>query len=60
LICAPTNIAVSNAELTRTNACLGMQSTSTGFAEKLNIADTQYDQTDGRVNDKIDDKMRPR
>jgi hypothetical protein len=60
LICAPTNIAVSNAELTRTNACVGMQSTSTGLAEKLNIAATQYDQTDGQAGDKIDGKMRPR
>jgi hypothetical protein len=60
LICAPTNIAVSNAELTRTNACVGMQSTSTGLAEKLNIAAMQYEQTDGQAGNKIDGKMRPR
>ena len=60
LICAPTNIAVSNAELARTNACAGMESTSIGLAEKVNIAATQYDQTDAQAGDKIDDKMRPR
>ena len=60
LICAPTNIAVSNAELARTNACAGMQSTSTGLAERLNISATQYDQTDAQAGDKIDGKMRPR
>ena len=60
LICAPTNIAVSNAALARTNACAGMQSTSTGLAEKLNIAATQYDQTDAQAGDKIDGKMHPR
>jgi hypothetical protein len=60
LICAPTNIAVSNAELARTNACAGMQAVSTDLAEKLNIAATQYDQTDAQAGDKIDGKMRPR
>jgi Excreted virulence factor EspC, type VII ESX diderm len=60
LICAPTNIAVSNAELARRNACLGIQSTSTDLAEKLDNAATQYDQTDAQARDKIAGKMRPR
>jgi Excreted virulence factor EspC, type VII ESX diderm len=53
LICAPTNIAVAAAELTRRNACTAMQSSSTGLSEKLNTAAEKYDQTDAHAAAKI-------
>jgi hypothetical protein len=59
LICAPTNIAVAAAELTRRNACAGIQSVSTGLSEKLNSAADQYDQTDAHAAQKIHSKMHP-
>jgi len=60
LICAPTNIAVAAAELTRRNACAAMQSVSTGLSHKLSTAADQYDQTDAHAAQKIHSKMRPR
>jgi ESX secretion-associated protein EspC/F len=60
LICAPTNIAVAAAELTRRNACRAIQSTSSDLAEKLDTAATKYDQTDAQAGEKIHGKMRPR
>jgi hypothetical protein len=59
LICAPTNIAVAAAELTRRNACAGMRSVSTGLSRKLNSAADQYDKTDAHAAQKIHSKMQP-
>jgi hypothetical protein len=59
LICAPTNIAVAAAELTRTNACAAMQSVSADLSQKLNTAADQYDQTDAHAAAKIHCKMHP-
>lgn len=64
LICAPTNIAVAAAELTRRSACTSIQSVSTDLSQKLNTAADKYDQTDAqasaKIHAKIHGKMHPR